>query len=69
MKNFKIKIGGMKCAGCASAVEGVLNRLPGVKTATVFLAEEQAEVKCDDSVSQQDLIEAVEKAGYQAWQC
>lgn len=68
MKNFRIKIGGMSCAGCAATVEGVLNRVPGVKTATVFLASEQAEVKCENSVSQQDLIEAVEKAGYKAWQ-
>lgn len=68
MKSFRLKIGGMSCAGCAATVEGVLNRVTGVKTTTVFLAAEQAEVKCEDSVSQQDLIDAVEKAGYKAWQ-
>ena len=55
----------MSCAGCAARIERTLNDLEGVE-ATVNFATEQATVHCDPSVSVDDLVEAVESAGYVA---
>ena len=57
---------GMTCASCATRIETRLNKVQGV-SATVNFASEQAAVTFDpDRVSVQDLIGAVESAGYHA---
>jgi P-type Cu+ transporter len=56
---------GMTCASCAARIEKRLNRLDGVE-ATVNFATEQASVDCDPSVTVDELVEAVESAGYGA---
>ncbi len=60
-----LAIGGMTCASCAARVEKRLNRLDGV-TATVNYATEKAHVEFPDAVSAEELLAAVEKAGYTA---
>ncbi|ORW66944.1 heavy metal translocating P-type ATPase [Mycolicibacter senuensis] len=55
----------MTCASCAARVERGLNALDGVH-ATVNLAVERAHVEHADTVSADDLLRAVESAGYQA---
>ena len=65
MKTTDLRLGGMSCASCASRIERGLNTLDGVQAAVNF-AVEQAHVEHDESVSAQDLIRAVESAGYQA---
>ncbi len=56
----------MTCAACAARIEKVLNRAPGVRAAVNF-ATETAHVEYEpESASQQSLIEAVRKAGYDA---
>ncbi|GAB2657348.1 heavy metal translocating P-type ATPase [Prescottella soli] len=62
---IELSIGGMTCASCAARVEKRLNKLDGV-TATVNYATEKAKVTFDDSVTADDLVGAVEKAGYTA---
>jgi len=67
MTEYKLNITGMTCASCSSRIEKVLNRMDGVKEATVNLAIEQAHINVsDDSVSVGDLITKVEKAGFGA---
>ncbi len=61
----ELAIGGMTCASCASRVERKLNRLPGVQ-ATVNLATEKATVRYPDGVTPEQLVSAVEQAGYTA---
>ncbi|WP_197378295.1 heavy metal translocating P-type ATPase [Mycolicibacterium mengxianglii] len=56
---------GMTCASCAGRVERGLNELPGVH-ATVNLAVERAHVEHDPAVTVDQLVRAVESAGYQA---
>jgi Cu+-exporting ATPase len=56
---------GMSCASCAARIEKTLNRLDGVE-ATVNLATEQATVRCEDGVPVEELVRAVESAGYHA---
>ncbi|HZG05620.1 MAG TPA: heavy metal translocating P-type ATPase, partial [Streptomyces sp.] len=62
---LELAIGGMTCAACAARVEKKLNRMDGV-TATVNLATEKARVTHGAGVTVEDLIAAVEKAGYTA---
>ncbi|MBT2758809.1 copper-translocating P-type ATPase [Mesobacillus foraminis] len=58
---------GMTCAACATRIEKGLNKLDGVKNATVNLALESATVEYNPSeVSVQDIIEKVSKIGYEA---
>ncbi|QZT61542.1 heavy metal translocating P-type ATPase [Mycolicibacterium austroafricanum] len=65
MNTVELSIGGMTCASCAARVEKKLNKLDGV-TATVNFATEKARVAFGDEVSPEQLVSAVESAGYQA---
>ena len=55
----------MTCASCAARIEKNLNELDGVH-ATVNFATEQATVHCDPDVPVEQLVAAVESAGYGA---
>jgi len=55
----------MTCAACVGRVEKSLNRIPGVE-ATVNLATERARIRTRDGVPVDDLLRAVESAGYTA---
>jgi Cu+-exporting ATPase len=61
----ELEIGGMTCASCAARIEKRLNKLDGV-TATVNYSTEKARVAYPDTVSPDDLVATVEKAGYTA---
>ena len=61
-----IDLQGMTCAACASRIERKLNKLDGVE-ADVNYATEQATVSFDSTrVAVEDLVRAVEAAGYGA---
>ena len=62
---LELAIEGMTCASCAARIEKRLNKLDGV-SATVNYATEKAKVSFADSVLPDDLVAAVEKAGYAA---
>ncbi|MET0602024.1 MAG: cation transporter, partial [Baekduia sp.] len=64
--HVELPITGMTCASCANRVERGLNKLDGV-TATVNYATEKATVNFDPaSVEPEQLIAAVQAAGYEA---
>jgi Cu+-exporting ATPase len=66
MSTLDLPVQGMTCASCANRIERKLNKLEGV-TATVNYATEQASVEYDEAaVSPDDLVKAVEAAGYKA---
>ncbi len=44
-----IPVAGMTCANCAMTIERTLKKLPGVSTAAVNFASEQAGVAFDDT--------------------
>ncbi len=61
-----LKIGGMSCASCAATIEKQLNKTPGVTTANVNLATEQATVEYNPAVTDlEKLRTAVESVGYE----
>lgn len=65
-QDLTLDLEGMTCASCASRIEKKLNKLDGVE-ASVNFATERADVHFDASrVSIDDLIGAVEAAGYGA---
>ena len=67
MKEIKLKIEGMHCTGCSTRLEKVLNNVDGVEDAKVSLEEKKADIKYDETqVSEKELIEAVEDAGFKA---
>ena len=60
-----LKVEGMHCASCVSAVEKSLNNREGVQEASVNLATESATIAFnEEQISEEDLREAVEAAGY-----
>ncbi|MGQ9614292.1 heavy metal translocating P-type ATPase [Chloroflexus sp.] len=60
-----LAITGMTCASCSARVEKALGKLPGVLTAEVNLASEQALVRyVPGMVERTDLVAVVEQAGY-----
>ena len=66
-REFDLLIGGMTCASCVSRVEKALNKVPGVESVLVNLANEQAHITgLGGVVDLPRLIEAVKKAGYEA---
>lgn len=61
-----LAVSGMTCASCVARVEKKLNKMPGVR-AVVNLATEQAHIELSDAaISDKELIETVQKAGYGA---
>jgi len=64
--SVRLSLDGMTCAACASRIERKLNRLDGVN-ASVNFATEQATVAYDPArAAVDDLLQAVEAAGYHA---
>src|SRR4051812_21475049 len=65
-EHVELPITGMTCAGCANRIERRLNELDGV-SASVNYATERATVDYDAAtVAPEQLVDAVEAAGYQA---
>jgi len=66
VQRLELPIQGMTCASCAIRVEKKLNKLEGVE-ASVNYATERATVEYDvDAVAPEQLVAAVESAGYHA---
>ncbi|HZG17213.1 MAG TPA: heavy metal translocating P-type ATPase [Candidatus Bathyarchaeia archaeon] len=66
-ESVDFQISGMTCAACANKIEKGLNKLPGVTKATVNFALETAHVEYSPAnVTVADMVQKVEKLGYQA---
>ena len=63
LHTVSLSIGGMTCASCVARVEKKLNKLDGV-SASVNLATESARVTAPSTVSVDDLLATVARAGY-----
>jgi len=65
-QTIELSIDGMTCASCVGRVERALNKVPGVKSVSVNLANERAHLELLGQINPQTLIAAVTKAGYAA---
>ncbi|MBL8129006.1 MAG: heavy-metal-associated domain-containing protein, partial [Chloroflexia bacterium] len=66
LRNVTIPVVGMTCASCVNRVEKAIARTPGVESAAVNLATEQATVSFDPALTTiAGVAEAVRKAGYE----
>jgi len=68
LQSLTLKVEGMTCEACTTAIQKELAKVPGVRQASVRYADGQAVVTFDPASppSQNALLEAVEKAGYKA---
>jgi Cu+-exporting ATPase len=65
-RDLSLQVDGMTCASCVARVEKALLKVPGVSSASVNLATEQARVEAQGPVSFASLAAAIERAGYAA---
>ena len=65
LDQVELAITGMTCASCANRIERKLNKLEGV-SATVNYATEKARVSYPAGMAAEELVAAVERAGYAA---
>jgi len=63
---IKLSIKGMTCESCVSHAKDALEKVSGVKSAEVSLANANAEVQLNNNVQTAELIAAIANAGYSA---
>ncbi len=63
---FTLRVEGMTCAACSTRVQRSLNKLPGVRDASVNLATHLASVVADPSLTEEQIAQCVVDAGYGA---
>ena len=67
MANIKLRVTGMTCGHCQAKVEQALKGVRGVYSAVIDLPDGEAEIDFDDdSVTTDQLVAAIVKAGYNA---
>jgi mercuric ion binding protein len=59
-----IKVDGMTCPLCTTAIKKSLKKVKGVIKAKVILNSKKATVVYDDSVKTRELLKAIERVGY-----
>lgn len=64
MKKAKLKIEGMSCASCAGIIQKAFIKVEGVKNSVVNAVNGIAFVDVEDSVTEEQLRDAVKEAGY-----
>ena len=65
-RHLELALEGMTCAACATRIEKVLNKLPGVQANVNFATEKASVHVAPGMTSTEALILAVQKAGYAA---
>ncbi|MEB3753931.1 heavy metal translocating P-type ATPase [Acinetobacter sp. MD2(2019)] len=65
-KKVELSIQGMTCASCVGRVEKALQKVDGVLDVQVNLATEKATIVVKDGVTENALIQATTRAGYEA---
>ncbi len=65
MREIKLKIEGMHCAGCSNRLEKILNNVDGVESAKVSLEEKSADIKYnEEEVELNTILQGIEDAGF-----
>lgn len=61
-----VKVEGMSCGHCVSAVTEALNKIEGVQNVEVSLENKNALVEHNDNVDTKIFVEAIEEQGFDA---
>ncbi len=65
MKTVTLSIDGMHCDGCASNVQLLLERQPGIRKASTSFKDKQARILYDpQALTEDQLIRMVERGGF-----
>ena len=65
MREIKLKIEGMHCAGCSNRLEKILNNVDGIESAKVSLEEKSADIKYNEGeVELNTILQEIEDAGF-----
>lgn len=65
MKSVTFKIQGMHCDGCAETLKALLEREPGVKTASVTFEGGEARILYDPiAINEDRLVAAMQRPGF-----
>lgn len=65
MKEIKLKIEGMHCAGCSNRLEKILNNVDGIESAKVSLEGKSADIKYNEGeVELNTILQEIEDAGF-----
>ena len=65
MREIKLKIEGMHCAGCSNRLEKILNNVDGIESAKVSLEEKSADIKYnEEEVELNKILQEIEDAGF-----
>jgi copper chaperone CopZ len=65
MKTVTFKIEGMRCDGCATNIQSLLERNAGVQKAVASFKEGEARILYDsDAVTEEQLVGIIENSGY-----
>jgi len=66
MSEYQYQVNGMTCGHCELSVREEVSEIPGVTTVDVSAATGRLIVGSDREIDDQDVIDAVEEAGYVA---
>ena len=64
-ETVRLRIEGMGCDGCVTAVHGALTRLPGIRQVTVALDQGTAVDEAEAPADRQAMVTAIDHAGYE----
>ena len=65
MRENKLQIEGMHCAGCSNRLEKILNNVDGIESAKVSLEEKSADIKYnEEEVELNTILQEIEDAGF-----
>ena len=68
MREIKLKIEGMHCAGCSNRLEKILNNVDGIESAKVSLEEKSADIKYnEEEVELNTILQEIEDAGFKKY--
>lgn len=64
-KTFEYRLEGMNCGSCVKHIETALRAIDGVNQTQIDLKQKTATVVTDESITSDELIKAIEQAGYE----
>lgn len=65
MTEIKLDVPDISCDHCKTSIEGAVGELTGVSNVAVTVADRIVDVSFDGSVTQDDIVAAIEEQGYE----